>query len=351
MQWSVSASLAKVGDSVKTLKLENVQAAPGTKAHGYLPVAEHPDGSLENLPFILANGTSEGPCLWVTGCEHGDETLATATIIEFMSRVDPRKIKGSIVAFPVLDSTAFNVKRRYSPIDSFDLSRAYPGFRNGWLAQQVVHKVTGLLTESASHVINVHNGIPGILDVTPYCVATYQKKSEWESVLKDFTESFLFDKIIHWIGKSTERGARTSTLMTTLLTKGIPIFVPEVGPDTQGGLRTGVQGFENSLKYLGMMPGKAKKLAKYLSFPDVIHIFPTRGGVFTSFVKLDQVVKKGQKLASIRSFTGEVTEELVTPVDGMIVTVWTNPVIGTGDFCAFEVATFEEFKQPWPGER
>ncbi len=336
---------------MKTLTLESVTAAPGTKAHGYLPVAEHPDGSLENLPFILANGAAEGPALWITGCEHGDETLATATIIEFMAQLDVRKLKGSIVAFPVLDSTAFNVKRRYSPIDSYDLSRAYPGFANGWLAEQVANRVTARIVENAQYVINVHNGIPGILDVSPYCVATYEHESEWESVLKGFTESFLFDKIIHWIGISTERGARQSTMMSTLLKKKIPTFVPEVGPDTPGGLRTGIRGFTNSLRYLGMLPGKAQRLAKYQSFPDVIHVFPTRGGVFTSFVKLDQVVSANQKLASIRNFYGEITEELVAPADGVIVTVWTNPVIGTGDFCAFEIATFQEFKKPWPGER
>ncbi len=336
---------------MKALELEGVSASTGTKAHGYLPVAEHPDGSVESLPFLLANGSQEGPALWITGCEHGDETLATATIIEFMARLDPRKLKGTIIAMPVLDSTAFNVKRRYSPIDSYDLSRAYPGFPNGWLAEQVTNKVTGLISERAQYVINVHNGIPGILDVTPYCVATYEEESQWEDTLKGFTESFLFDKIIHWIGVSTERGARQSTMMSTLLRKKIPVFVPEVGPDTAGGLRTGIRGFENSLRFLGMLPGKPKRLAKYLSFPDVIHIFPTRGGVFASKVKLDQVVKAGQELATIRSFTGEVTEVLTAPADGMIVTVWTNPVIGTGDFCAFEIATFKEFKRPWPGER
>jgi hypothetical protein len=336
---------------MKSLVLEGVSAAPASKAHGTLKVAEHPDGSPEELPFILANGASEGPSLWITGCEHGDETLATATIIEFMSRLDPRKLKGTVVAFPVLDSTAFNVKRRFSPIDSYDFSRAYPGFPNGWLAQQVTYRFTGLMTEHAEYVINVHNGIPGILDVSPYCVATYEKKEQWEDGLKDFTESFLFDKLIHWIGKSTERGARTSTMMQTLLKKRIPTFVPEVGPDTKGGIRTGVRGFENSCRYLGMLPGKAKKLAKYRSFPDVIHIFPTRGGVFSSYVDLDDEVKEGQKLASIRNYGGEITEELVSPANGVVVVVWTNPVIGSGDFCAYEIATFKEFKRPWPAER
>jgi uncharacterized protein len=336
---------------MKTLKLDGVSAAPGMKAYGSLSVAEHLDGSPEKIPFILANGTADGPSLWITGCEHGDETLAAATIIEFMSGLDPSKMKGSIVAMPVLDTTAFNVKRRFSPIDSYDFSRAYPGFPNGWLAQQVTYKLMELMRENADDVINVHNGIPGILDVSPYCVATYNKKEQWEGGLKDFTESFLFDKIIHWIGMSTERGARTSTMMSELLKHDVPTFVPEVGPDTKGGLKTGIRGFQNSLRYLGMLPGKAQKLKKYHSFPDVLHIFPTRGGVFTSYVALDDEVKKGQKIASIRGFRGDITEELVSPADGVVVVVWTNPVIGSGDFAAFEIATFKEFKQPWPGER
>lgn len=336
---------------MSSLTVEATTAKPGTKAFGALTVAEHLDGSPEQLPFILVNGSSDGPSLWITGCEHGDETLATASIIEFISRVNPRRLKGRIVALPVLDSTAFNVKRRFSPIDSYDFSRAYPGFKNGWLAQQVAYKIMELVVENADYVINVHNGIPGKLEVQPYCVASYEKPEQWDSMLKGFTESFLFDKIIHWIGVSTERGERTS-MMTALLTKkGIPSFVPEVGPDTEGGLRTGVRGFENSLRYLGMSPGKPRRLAKYQSFPDVIHIFPTRGGVFRSYVANNDRVRKGQKLASIRNFKGEITEELVTPAAGIIVTVWTNPVIGSGDFAAFEVATFDEFKQRWPGER
>lgn len=326
-------------------------AKPGTKASGTLQVAEHPDGSPEELPFVLVNGELEGPSLWIAGCEHGDETFATATIIEFLAGLDPTKVKGQVVALPVLDTTAFNVKRRFSPIDSYDFSRAYPGFRNGWLAQQVAFQITELMVENADYVINVHNGIPGLINLTPYCVATYEKPEQWESMLKDFTESFLFEKIIHWIGSSLERGQRTSTMMATLLKKGIPCFVPEVGPDTKKGIEDGARGFENSMRYLGMLDGKPKKLPKYRSFTDVILIFPTRGGVFNSYVRLDEEVKAGQKLASIRNFSGQITEELEAPAAGVIVALWANPVIGSGDFLAFELATFDEFKRPWPGER
>ena len=333
------------------LTVDDVHAAPGTRAHGYLKVAEHLDGSPATLPMLVVNGANAGPTLWITGCEHGDETLAAATIIEFMSGLDPSEISGQVVALPVLNSTAFNMRRRFSLLDSMDLSRAYPGFKNGWLAQQITARVSELMVDSADYVINVHGGIPGLLDLTPYCIATYVDSRQWDEELKDFVESFLFDKIARYTGRSTERGQRTATMQNLLLERGIPNFVPEVGPDTRGGLRTGIRGFANAMRFLKMLPGDSIKLERYHYFADIIHIFPTRGGVFTSYVALDEVVKEGQRLASIRNFSGEVTEELVSPTDGVILVVWTNAVIGSGDFCAYEIATFDGFNRPWPGSR
>jgi predicted deacylase len=328
-----------------------VSAEPGTKTSGQLKVAEHPDGSDECLPFVLVKGKEDGPTLWLTACEHGDEVLSTASVVEFVAGLDPTKMRGKLVALPVLASTAFNIKHRFSPIDSYDFSRAWPGFRNGWLSQQVAAQLLDLMVEDADYVVNVHNGLPGILMPTPYIIATYTDPQEWERTFRGITESFLLEKVVHWIGKSTERGARMSTMMAALLDKGIPSVVPELGPETKEGLQAGIRGYENCMKFLGMLPGKPEKLRTYRAFPDVVHIFPTRGGVFTPHVDWNDEVKAGQKLASIRNFSGEITEILVAPAAGVIIAKWLLPMIGSGDFAAFELAVFEEFKKPWPGER
>lgn len=335
----------------KLSSLDGVAMKPASRTTGIIKVAEHPDGSAETIPFVVVNGAQEGPSLWITACEHGDEVLSASAVVEFMSRLDPSKVKGQVVAFPVLDSTAFNIKRRFSPIDSYDFSRAWPGFKNGWLAQQVAARMFELMKAHADYVIDVHDGMPGIAEVAPYMIAGYERREQWESTIKGFAESFLFEKIIHWVGTSTERGARTSTMMAALLKEGIPSFVPEIGPDTKTGTEVALRGFENSMKYLGMLEGVPKRLPKYMAFPDVIHVFPTRGGVFRSYVSLEDEVKEGQKLASIRSFTGEITEELVSPAGGIVIAIWVLPMIGSGDFSAYEIATFDEFKKPWPGER
>jgi predicted deacylase len=73
--------------------------------------------------------------------------------------------------------------------------------------------------------------------------------------------------------------------------------------------------------------------------------------VFTSYVALDDEVKEGQKLASIRHFDGTITEELVSPANGLVIALWVLPMIGSGDFAAYEIATYDPFKKPWPGER
>ncbi|MGA3021811.1 MAG: succinylglutamate desuccinylase/aspartoacylase family protein [Thermoplasmata archaeon] len=335
----------------KLASVLGVSGERGTKSAGYLPVAEHPDGSPEKLPFILVNGAEDGPCLWLTACEHGDEVLAAASVVEFVAGLDPKEVRGQVAAFPVLASTAFNIRHRFSPIDSYDFSRAWPGFKNGWLSEQVASRLFDTMGEHANYVINVHDGMPGQSDLTPYVIATHETASEWESGLKDFTESFLIDKVIHWAGTSTTRGARTSTMMAALMNKRIPSFVPEIGPDTKNGLTVGVRGFGNAMKHLGMLQGKPEKLPKYQSFADVIHIFPTRGGVFNSHVGLNDVVWEGQKLASIRNFSGQITETLVSPAAGVVIAIWVLPMIGSGDFAAYEIATFKEFNRDWPGER
>jgi predicted deacylase len=328
-----------------------ITTKPDTKTSGYLKVAEHPDGSEETLPFVIVKGHEDGPSLWFTACEHGDEVLSAASVVEFVSQLDPRKVRGKVVAFPVLASTAFNIKHRFSPIDSYDFSRAWPGFKNGWLAQQVAARLMELIVDDADYVVNIHNGLPGVLMPTPYIIATYDEPSQWETTFRGFTESFLLEKIVHWIGKSTERGARTSTMMAALLKAGVPSVVPELGPETKVGLAAGLRGYENCMKFLGMLPGQPQKLTKYRAFPDVVHIFPSRGGVFHSHVDLDDEVKEGQKLASIISIGGDVSEELFAPADGVIIAKWLLPMIGSGDFSAYELAVFEEFDKPWPGER
>src|SRR5205823_1944638 len=155
---------------------------------------------------------------------------------------------------------------------------------------------------------------------------------EWDSPLRDVAESFLIDKIDLWDIGATARGLRDRSMIANLVKRGIPCFVPEIGPGRQKGLEVALRGFGNTMRHLGMLEGKAEKLPEYRVFPDVIHIFPRRGGAFTYHVNLDDEISEGQKLATIRNFRGEFAEEIVAPAAGVIIAKWILPMIGSGDF-------------------
>ena len=162
----------------KLSSLDGVPIQPASRTTGIIKVAEHPDGSAETIPFVVVTGAEEGPSLWITACEHGDEVLSASAVVEFMSSLDPSRVKGQVVAFPVLDSTAFNIKRRFSPIDSYDFSRAWPGFKNGWLAQQVAARMFELMKVHANSVIYVHDGMPVLAELSTYMIACYGMRAQ-----------------------------------------------------------------------------------------------------------------------------------------------------------------------------
>src|SRR5205823_10914658 len=83
-----------LGKDSDPLSFNGMTAKPGTKVTGSLKVAEHPDGSAENIPYVIINGRGEGPSLWITACEHGDEVLAAASVVEFVNQVKPKEMNG-----------------------------------------------------------------------------------------------------------------------------------------------------------------------------------------------------------------------------------------------------------------
>jgi hypothetical protein len=335
-----------------TLRFGTASATPGTKGAGLFPVAEHLDGSEETIPVVVVNGAKSGPRLWVTACEHGDEMLATATLIEFVRQLDPSKVRGTIVILPVMNSTAFNVKLRYSPLDHFNMALGWPGIANGWLSQQITHKLFGLMSKQADFVINVHNGLEASMEIAPAVVTYYESEAAYRERLKGFVESFLFRRIVHWLNEPKEGAVakRGGSLMAALYEIGIPAFVPEVGPDMKTGLPDGLRGLFNSMRYLKMLSGKPRRLPRYDTIRDNIHMFPTRGGLFTPRVRLGQRFKKGDVLGTITGYDGNVSETFTAPADGEVLVLWKAPLIGSGDESAMDLGLYKKFTTPWPRE-
>jgi hypothetical protein len=67
---------------------------------------------------------------------HGDELNGVEIVRQLINNVDPKKLKGTLIAVPIVNVFGFIHKSRYLP-DRRDLNRCFPGSEKGSLASRM----------------------------------------------------------------------------------------------------------------------------------------------------------------------------------------------------------------------
>jgi predicted deacylase len=78
------------------------------------------------VPTVVANGTREGPTLWITGGIHGDEATGVAVAQDAMDAIDPTTLSGSVVCVLTLNPAGLRRNRRRSYYHDDDPNRGFP---------------------------------------------------------------------------------------------------------------------------------------------------------------------------------------------------------------------------------
>lgn len=79
------------------------------------------------IPVLAARGAGDGPSLVVTGAVHGDEYEGPAAIHALFAALDPARLRGRVLALPVVNRAAWRARQRTTPVDDGDLNRLFPG--------------------------------------------------------------------------------------------------------------------------------------------------------------------------------------------------------------------------------
>jgi uncharacterized protein len=103
----------------------------GQKKRLEIPVARLPTQTMISLPVKVVNGVEEGAILWLSAAIHGDEINGVEIIRQVLEQINPKKLKGTVIAVPIVNIFGFIEQSRYLP-DRRDLNRAFPWFSQ-WL--------------------------------------------------------------------------------------------------------------------------------------------------------------------------------------------------------------------------
>src|SRR5437016_4505238 len=101
-----------MADQAVELTVGTATAAPGTRVRGAIQVTNYPGGRPLEIPVIVINGKSPGPCIWVDGVIHGDEPEGTLCCQMLDKELDPAAMRGAVVLVPVLNVPAFEAAQR-----------------------------------------------------------------------------------------------------------------------------------------------------------------------------------------------------------------------------------------------
>src|SRR5690606_25100407 len=90
------------------------------------------------VPLHVVNGRQAGPILFISAAVHGDELNGIEIIRRLLGSPALKRIKGALLAAPVINVLGVMHKSRYLP-DRRDLNRSFPGSPEGSMAARLAH--------------------------------------------------------------------------------------------------------------------------------------------------------------------------------------------------------------------
>ncbi len=293
----------------------------GRQGVGNLPIARLVTGSQISLPIQILHGSAEGPTVWISAAVHGDEIGGVEIVRRVTAHLDPKRMRGTVIAVPIVNVHGFLSGDRYLP-DRRDLNRSFPGSANGSLAGRVANLFMTEIVERCEVGVDLHTGSDHRINLPQIRADLDDEKT------KRLAEAFGAPIMLHArVRDGSLRGEATVLGKTVLLFEG-----GEAWRFDQQAIEVGTAGVINVLGELDLV--------------DVPHDAPAgtpltsrrsrwlrarRSGIVGFQASLGDAVVKGQQLGVIHDSVGRRLARLNAPIDGIVIGHIQHPLVNQGD--------------------
>ncbi len=304
------------------VSLAGSKIKPGQQATIHVPVARLYTHTEMTMPVHVIHGQKEGPRLFVSAAIHGDEIIGTEIIRRLMKLKKIKKLRGTLIAVPVVNVYGFLQQSRYSP-DRRDLNRFFPGSEKGSLTSQLADIFMNEIVANSTHGIDLHAGSNHRTNL-PQIRADIENPDTLR-----LAEAFRVPVIIN-------ASIRDGSLRQAVAEKGIPFLLYEAGEALrfdEVAIRAGIRGILSVMEAIGMLRRiRARKaVIEPLIADATTWIRAPASGILHMNVPLGAKVGKNKKIGEIADpFSGhEVAIE--SPVSGMVIGRLNLPLVHQGD--------------------
>ncbi|MCM1054291.1 MAG: M14 family metallopeptidase [Bacteroides sp.] len=267
----------------------------------------------------------------VTGI-HGDELEGQYVCYELIRRISRgyADLNGVVDVYPMLNPLGADAVTRQIPMFELDMNRIFPGSESGspWehMAERVLEDIKG-----ADLCIDIHSS-----DIFLREIPQVRISAEEEIRLLPYAKRLNCDFV--WVGSSS--AVKPSSLSYELNGSGTPCLVVEMGAGMRITKEYGEQlldGIFAIMSDLGIWTGEIGEVSNPIVSSDgevtVIHC--DKSGVFMPAISHWIGICEGDRIGDILNvYTGEVEEEIFSPVSGMVFTLREYPVVTSGSLIA-----------------
>lgn len=318
------------------LEIAGTVIAPGERKRIEIQVAKLFDYTRIAIPVEVIRGKEKGPVLFVSAAVHGDEINGIEVIKRLLAlkkRIN-KKMKGTLIAVPVVNVIGFNRNSRYLP-DRRDLNRCFPGSEKGSLGGQIATAFMKEIVEKSTHGIDLHTGAIHRTNF-PHIRACLDEK-ETNRLAHSFNVPVMINSNI-----------RDGSLRQAAAEKGIPMLLFEGGEALryeENVIQSALKGILSVMESIGMLQEKEIKkrsLTKEIFVARSSHwIRAPHSGSLRIRKKLGARVKKGELLGQLSDPYGADKVDVYAIRSGIIIGMTMIPLVNNGD-ALFHIATFED---------
>lgn len=321
------------------MQIGTATAKPGQLTTGYLDVTDLPTGTPERLPVVIAQGSEDGPTVWITAGIHGNEATGVAVAHDVMAASLATRLRGTVVCLPILNPAGLRRNRRTSYYHDEDPNRYFPdpdaeSTRPPKVQEVIDERVFEAFAESADVLIDLHTAQRGSIPFV-ICDRVLYGMERDEAEARDLADELnrlveAFDlPVVNEYGAAeyTEQNLQRSTAGAALNNAGIPAFTVELGGHgvvEEPAREAGVVGVYNVLRELDMLAGEPESNnsvpAAPVDFPvkRAVHPHAEAAGIVRHLVNAGDVIEAGDPIAEVVTPHGEPKSTLRSDHDGYV---------------------------------
>ncbi len=295
----------------------NLAPKPPLEVH----IGSLPTGAWAIMPVTVLRGIVGGPTIWLSGGIHGDEVMGVEIVRQLIRHIDPKKLRGTIIAVPIVNIFGFTSGSRYLPdgrVPEPVLSR---------LGARVAGRPPGAYLLSLYRVdVPLRHGLSLRLRGTLQSAAIASESGR--------SEDPRTGRCLRDAGRDAFR-VRDGSLRGAAQRDGIGVLLYEGGEASRFDLpavRAGYRGALRVMKALKMLktapprPKGEQMLSRKSSWTRA-----GRSGFCHLRVKLGEQVEQGQSVATISDSTSTAELNVRARMTGIVVGVLLDAIVHRGD--------------------